>query len=221
MVPRWIALVAVAAMLVEQDQHREDADRRADQRHNQRVGIRSDHNRSSEQVVVTQHTGAKALFGLAIAATALLVYCGVFDEDAGATPPSRDRLIVALKAGPNGELAAIQIAGGPPTKGPNMLLELRNQVERAQQILREANLEEAEFAFQVDDRLQFQELVQVLIAVRKTTTADGKVVPLAKDVTLQTEGFDSGVLAEYHKYLQYRDDDQLRIRLDAYDPVER
>jgi hypothetical protein len=134
---------------------------------------------------------------------------------AGATPPDRDTILVVLKAGPDAELASIEVDRRPPLGGADMVRQLQEVVKELCRKTRDADQEDPEVILRIDDKLSFAEVAKVIRAVSRIT--DGKeTVWLSTSIRLQTENFSESMVGQgYREYRDMRGRDRLKMGLDT------
>jgi len=131
-----------------------------------------------------------------------------------ATPPSREIITVRLKSAADGRLRSIQVDWNPPQAWPAARESLQKQMRVKILMARNAGQEEPEVTLRIDDRLQFQDVADVLLAVSRIKNGD-RLEWLITDVRLQTPDTQIGPGADYRKYLEAKGADRLKLGLDA------
>lgn len=142
-------------------------------------------------------------------------FVGFFGDRALSTSGQREMITVVLKATDSGLLASIQIQISDPITGADMHKQLHDHVVRISQEARTAGQDGPDICLRIDDRLRFQEVARVLLLLESMTSDDGKVVPLAEHIRLETQGFSVGINDEWLKYLEQQSRDRMQIRFDS------
>ena len=153
-----------------------------------------------------------------VALTALVGFLSLgplsMPEVGRATPPSREIVTIRLRSAADGRLRSFQVDWNPPQAWPAARESLQKQMRVKILMARNAGQEEPEVALRIDDRLQFQDVADVLLAVSRIQSGD-RLEWLITDVRLRTLDTKIGPGADDRKYLEAKGADRLKLGLDA------